>query len=258
MATDPACTMAARLALGAHPRLRAARLERPARAAPTHSEGRRRCSSKGDNRISVVIRYLTQSSWSHAALYIGDELLRRGGAVAESARREFGADAEHLLVEALPRGVVVAPLAKYVDYNVRIVRPHRLRPEHLKQILEEAIGAIGWHYDLRNVLDLAPLPAPGAASCRIASGATRSTSAADSPTEVICSSLLGRLFARVRFPSCRRSSFPTLRAERPAASGLVASHARPRERTLHRPLPHAPPDAADAARTSISRRTSRS
>ena len=31
----------------------------------------------GDQRISEVIKYLTQSSWSHAALYVGDELLRR-------------------------------------------------------------------------------------------------------------------------------------------------------------------------------------
>jgi hypothetical protein len=33
----------------------------------------------GDNRVSAIIRYLTQSAWSHAALYIGDEILRRGG-----------------------------------------------------------------------------------------------------------------------------------------------------------------------------------
>ena len=31
----------------------------------------------GDQRVSEVIKYLTQSSWSHAALYVGDELLRR-------------------------------------------------------------------------------------------------------------------------------------------------------------------------------------
>ena len=54
---------------------------------------------EGDNRISVVIKYLTQSSWSHAALYIGDELLRHGGELADRTRREFGADAEELAQE---------------------------------------------------------------------------------------------------------------------------------------------------------------
>ena len=55
---------------------------------------------------------------------------RRSGATAPA--RRFGDDAEDLLVEALPDGVVASPLSKYIDYNIRIVRPHRLRPEHLK------------------------------------------------------------------------------------------------------------------------------
>jgi hypothetical protein len=162
---------------------------------------------EGDNRISVVIKYLTQSSWSHAALYIGDELVRRGGEVAARTRREFGGDAEHLLVEALPRGVVVAPLAKYIDYNVRIVRPHRLRPEHLKQILDEAIGAIGWQYDLRNITDLMRYLLPvHIVPHRLRRDALHFGSG--QPTEVICSSLLGRLFGRVGFPVLPQVAHP--------------------------------------------------
>ena len=33
---------------------------------------------EGDQRVSAIIKLLTHSSWSHAALYIGDELLQRG------------------------------------------------------------------------------------------------------------------------------------------------------------------------------------
>ena len=29
--------------------------------------------AEGNERISEVIKYLTQSSWSHSALYVGDE-----------------------------------------------------------------------------------------------------------------------------------------------------------------------------------------
>jgi hypothetical protein len=162
---------------------------------------------EGDLRISAIIKYLTQSSWSHSALYIGDELLRRGGAAAARARTEFGAEAEWLIVEALPQGVVASPLAKYIDYNLRIARPHRLRREHLQTVLDEAIAAIGWRYDLRNVFDLLRYLLPA----RIVPDRFRRAAlhfGSGQPTEVICSSLLGALFARVRFPVLPQVEFP--------------------------------------------------
>jgi hypothetical protein len=163
----------------------------------------------GDNRASQVIKYLTQSCWSHAALYIGDELLRRGGEVADRTREAFGEDAEELLLEALPHGVVASPLSKYIDYNIRIARPHRLRPEHLKFILEDALAAIGWRYDLRNVLDLARYLIP----VHVVPHQLRRTAlhfGTGQPTEVMCSSLLGKLFAKVRFPILPQIEYPNV------------------------------------------------
>ena len=162
---------------------------------------------EGDNRISVVIKYLTQSSWSHAALYIGDELLRRGDEMKRHARERFGAAAEHLIVEALFDGVVASPLVKYIDFNVRLCRPHRLRSEHLKVILDDAVAAIGWRYDLRNILDLAVhlvfvslLPGRHREEMlRFGSGAA---------SQVICTSLLGQLFGKVGFPVLPLVTFP--------------------------------------------------
>ena len=161
----------------------------------------------GDTRIAVVIKYLTQSSWSHAGLYIGDELLRRGGETAQRARAEFGDDAGRLMVEALPEGVLASPVTKYVDYNLRLVRPHRLRSHDLRTILDDAVAAIGWRYDLRNVLDLARYLIP----VRIVPDRFRRTAlhfGSGAPTEVICSSLLGRLFQQVRFPILPHIEFP--------------------------------------------------
>ena len=154
---------------------------------------------EGDNRVSVIINYLTQSCWSHAALYIGDEVVRRGGAAAERARADFGDEAESLLLEALPEGVMASPLSKYIDYNVRLVRPFGLRPEDLKALMNDAVIALGWHYDLRNVLDLARFLIP----VRLVPHRLRRTAlhfGSGAATEVICSSLLGRLFHRVGFP----------------------------------------------------------
>jgi len=154
---------------------------------------------EGDQRISAAIKYLSQSSWSHAALYIGDELLRRGGEERERALQRFGDEASHLIVEAQMEGVIVCPLTKYIDFNLRVCRPHRLRPDDLKVILDEAIAAVGWRYDLRNLVDLARYLLPfSLIPRRFRRTALHFGSA--TPTEVICSSLLGQLFAKVRFP----------------------------------------------------------
>ena len=162
---------------------------------------------EGDLRVSAVIKYLTQSSWSHAALYIGDELLRRGGEQRDAALAAFGEEAGHLVVEALFEGVVVSPLVKYVDSNVRLCRPHRLRGEHLEVILDDALAAVGWQYDVRNILDLAfHLVLVSLFPSRYRRDVQRLGSGAAS--EVICTSLLGRLFQKVRFPVLPSVTFP--------------------------------------------------
>lgn len=169
---------------------------------------------EGDQRVSAVIRYLTQSCWSHSALYIGDELVQRGGDRASWARDSFGDEADHLVVEALPRGVIVSPVAKYVDYNLRICRPHKLRAEHVRTLMDEAVATIGWRYDLRNVLDLARYMIPVTiVPPRWRTAALHFGSA--EPTEVICSSLIARLFHRVRFPILPTVTFPEELGEEP-------------------------------------------
>jgi hypothetical protein len=161
----------------------------------------------GDLRVSVLIKYLTHSPWSHAGLYVGDELLRRGGALRALAEEHFGFEAQHIVVEAVMDGVVASPLSKYADHNLRMCRPLGLLPKHLERILDGAIEAIGWRYDLRNVIDLAihlgraallP-PRHRRRALRFGSGAARS---------VICTSLLGQLFADIGFPVLPQVSYP--------------------------------------------------
>jgi len=161
----------------------------------------------GDTRISAIVRYLTQSAWSHAAVYVGDELLRRGGEQARELERRHGRDAANLLVEALPEGVVATPLSKYVDFNIRVVRAHGLRRDDRERIVADAISALGWRYDVRNVLDLARYLVPiTLVPARFRRNALRLGSGVQ--TEVICSSLIGELFQRVRFPILPPSELP--------------------------------------------------
>lgn len=185
---------------------------------------------QGEQRVSAIIRYLTQSSWSHAALYIGDALLKAGEEEARAARDAFGDEAAHLLVEALPEGVIASPLAKYEHLNIRLCRPHRLRPDDAERVIERAVATLGWRYDLRNVLDLARYLVPvrfvpqrfREAALHFGSG---------QPTEVICSSHLGQLFHGVGFP-VTPTVLPTPGAGRPRPGFLerVLGH-RSREYT---------------------------
>jgi hypothetical protein len=154
---------------------------------------------EGHQRVSAIIKYLTHSSWSHAALYIGDELIVRGGPLRDLALEHFGSEASALVVEALPEGVVASPLSKYSDHNVRICRPHRLRPTHLDQVIDQAVDSIGLRYDLKNVVELAYyLMRISLLPVRFRRRALRLGSGLSG--HVICTSLIGQIFQNVGFP----------------------------------------------------------
>lgn len=180
---------------------------------------------EGDQRISAVIRYLTQSSWSHAALYVGDELLKRDEHMRAETLACFGDEAHDMVVEALMDGVVASPLSKYMHLNLRLCRPHNLKPHDLKKILDEALRSLGWRYDTRNVLELMRylLPAVRPARYRKQTAFLGSGAAND----VICSSHLARLFHGIGFPIQPDVEFPdALAPARPPRLRLFARRRR--------------------------------
>jgi hypothetical protein len=155
---------------------------------------------EGDQRISQAIKYLTMSSWSHSALFIGDALLRRDPATRAEVQRRFGREAKYLIVEALvDKGVVVSPLVKYLDLNIRICRPIGLTPEDRQTVLDYVIARIGWKYDRRNFFDLTRYFLPfSMIPPDLREDALHFGSGME--TETICSSMLAEAFGRVRFP----------------------------------------------------------
>lgn len=154
----------------------------------------------GDQRVSQAVKYLTQSSWSHSALFIGDALLRRDPETRAQTHRGFGRGAKYLIVEALAeQGVIVSPLMKYIDFNIRICRPRGLQPEDLEIALDYVISRIGHTYDRRNFLDLTRYLLPfHLIPNRFREDALHFGSGV--ATETICSTLLAEAFAKVRFP----------------------------------------------------------
>jgi len=153
----------------------------------------------GDQRVSEVIKYLTQSTWSHAVLYVGDALLRQRPVDRHVMTAAHGRDAQHMIVEALMEGVVASPLSKYAGFNMRVCRPKGLRPEDAERVIREVTGQLGLQYDVKNLLDLARYFFPVSliprrlrrTALQFGSGLT---------TQVICTSMIGRAFQNVGFP----------------------------------------------------------
>ena len=143
---------------------------------------------EGNNHISGVIKYLTQSTWSHSALYVGP------------VEGQGTADGEpHVLIEAnVGEGVVSAPLSKYFRFHTRICRPVGLTADDCSTVCAYAIARVGFGYDVKNITDLLryllPLPVPQRWRRRMmALGSGH-------PTRIICSALIAQAFENVRYP----------------------------------------------------------
>ncbi len=109
---------------------------------------------EGQSEISRLIKLFTQSSWSHAALYVGDELLKRDGALKEKLLHRFGDQAHRMVIEAfVGKGVIAEPLNKYRDYNFRICRPYGISPTDLREVIADVTNNLGKHYDHQNIIE---------------------------------------------------------------------------------------------------------
>jgi hypothetical protein len=143
----------------------------------------------GNTRISVAIKYLTQSSWSHAALYVGDAL----GPPTE------GEEPKVLIEADIQEGVRAVPLSLYANMDTRICRPVGLSGEDVGRVIDYAVARIGHRYDMKNVLDLArylfPTP-PVPARWRRRLLALGS----GDPSRAICSTLIAQAFNALRYP----------------------------------------------------------
>ncbi len=155
---------------------------------------------EGSSRVSRVIKTMTQSPWSHAALYIGrihdieNPILReRVEAYCTKEMLE-----EQLLIESvLDKGVVVLPISHYKNAHMRICRPSGLARQDAQKVIGYAIGRLGIQYDVRQMLDLARLLLPW----NIIPRRFRSSLFKSGPsTRMICSTLIAEAFHSVHFP----------------------------------------------------------
>jgi hypothetical protein len=144
---------------------------------------------EGNTRLSAIIKHLTQSTWSHAALYVGEQ----AGDTAPDGE-------PNVLLEAEPdTGVGAVPLSKYRHFHTRICRPVGLDDDCKRKIIAYARERIGLQYDSKRIVDLArylfPYPPVPVWFRRrllaIGSG---------DPTRAICSTLIAEAFSSVHYP----------------------------------------------------------
>jgi hypothetical protein len=144
---------------------------------------------EGTSRVSVAIKYLSQSTWSHATLFIGDVL----------GPPQPDGEAKVLLEADVNEGVRAVPLSAYSGLHTRICRPVGLSREDIDSVIKFAVARIGLKYDLKNIFDLArylirtpPVPLRWRRRL-IALGSGE-------PTRAICSTLIAQAFQSIRYP----------------------------------------------------------
>ena len=139
----------------------------------------------GNTRISTAIKYLTQSTWSHACLYVGEK----------------GADSSllNLLEASLKNGVHLTNLDHYANSNLRICRPVNLSAEEAEQLAEFASQRIGHQYDLKNVTDLIRYIIQKPAVPNRYRRSLLSLGSGE-PTRAICSTLIAESFQSIDYP----------------------------------------------------------
>jgi hypothetical protein len=156
---------------------------------------------EGRSRVSRAIQMITQSPWTHAALYIG-----RLYDISDPALREYiqqyykgEPDAQLILESILGKGIIVSPLTIYQDEHIRICRPNGIARQDAQAVIAYLIKRLGMQYNVRQMLDLARFLFPWAILPRRWRSSLFNHNTG-SPTREICSSVIAEAFQAVDFP----------------------------------------------------------
>lgn len=156
---------------------------------------------EGRSRVSEVIKLITQSCWSHAALYIGRLHDLENPLLKDLLREHYiGTADKQLIIESeLGLGTVVRPLTTYELEHLRICRPRNLGFHDSQKVIAYAIGRLGTAYDVRQVFDLARFLLPW----WILPRRWRSSLFKSNPgenTHTVCSTMIAEAFGSIQFP----------------------------------------------------------
>ena len=156
---------------------------------------------EGRNRISGIVQRITQSPWSHAALYIGHIHNLDDPKLREFVQQNYkGSPSDQLLVEAMiGQGTIIVPITKYKNEHIRVCRPTGLSHLDAQKVLLYAVNSIGRHYSIRHFFDLGRF----ILSSKFIPRQWRSSlfnQKAGKAEQDICSAMIAKAFASVKFP----------------------------------------------------------
>lgn len=156
---------------------------------------------EGKARVSEVIKIITLSPWTHAALYIGTLNEINNPKTRALVKQHYDGDPNKpLLVESLLGfGTVINELSDYKEDNLRVCRPEGLSIKDQSEVISFAIEHLGINYDVRQILDLARFMFPYAILPRQWRSSLFQHNAGR-PTNIVCSSMIARCFHSVNYP----------------------------------------------------------
>lgn len=156
---------------------------------------------EGCSRVSAIIRQITQSQWSHSALYIG-----AANDIADTKIKQImldngtDLDEKYVLESLMGEGMVLTPMNKYAKYNIRICRAKGLTKTDAKLVAIHTLRQLGREYDVRQLLDLARFMFPFYGILPRRWRSSLFTHNVGKPTKAVCSTAVAEAFMSVHFP----------------------------------------------------------
>lgn len=156
---------------------------------------------EGRNRISGVIQRITQSPWSHAALYIGRIHDIQDAKLREEIHKHYkGPVSDQLLIESIiGKGTLISSITSYKNDHIRICRPAGLTHKDAQRVIAFAIKSLGKEYNIRHFFDLGRF----LLASRFIPRRFKSSLFKYDPgqaTQDICSAMIARAFTSINFP----------------------------------------------------------
>lgn len=156
--------------------------------------------TEGRSHVSDIIKYATQSAWSHSAMYLGRIHDIEDPVVRNKAMEHFNGppDTQLLIEGVLGKGTVITPLNFYRPDHIRICRPRGLSPSDAQRVINYAVNKLGTDYDVRQILDLARFMLPWSILPRTWRNSLFSDNSQS--TRTVCSTMIAEAFTSVHFP----------------------------------------------------------
>ena len=180
---------------------------------------------EGNQKVSAAIKYLTQSTWSHAAFFAGDEI----PLTLDEATLPV-IDRPQLIEVNIGEGCVAVPLRKYSTFNTRICRPIGLTPDDRDTVA--VLHDLPARHEIRHeeysghaALFHAGTAGPVRWRRRLLAFGS------GDPTRAICSTLIAEAFEQIRYPILpeitrapgRASATSTIHAKKSCIFAIIRS-----------------------------------